>query len=449
MSRWSALLRRRSFAALLLTGSASLAAPTGSLVVISWAMAHAYPGVANGQSFAALALALLGLSSTIPTLVAAVFSGTLADRFDRRAMMRWVNLLGLGATGAIAAILLVHPSTPVAIAGANGFFLPMWVLLIYPFWAAETVAVTLFRPAFNASLPRVVARAELGTANGLVYATALLLSIGGTLGASALISVVDLGPALSIPIALFLATQIGITLLNVDLAPRAGRTARRFLSEAADGYRYLWKRRDLFQLTVAALATNFFSAVAFVELGLYATFWLDVTNAVLLGALISGGSLGAAVGTLLINRFAFEHRAGRVLAVLVICQGLSVSALPLVHSVWLALPDMFLFGLFPGMYMTVFLATVQATVPDETLGRVLAADEVGSYGLVPVGQWAGGLLTVASGLPETYLTAGIGTTLIGALMAAARDVRRLAFDPRKDAAAAPAGPVPAPDPLSG
>jgi MFS family permease len=426
VSRWSSLLRQRSFTLLLISGGASLAAPTGSLIVVSWALAHAYPASAP-TSYPAIALALLGLSSTIPTLVAALVSGTLADRLDRRYLMRIVNFFALGATLAVAVILLVRPERAVALPGSSGLYLPLWVVLLYPFWAIVTASITIFRPAFNASVPRLVDRADLGSANGLIYAVALFLSIGASLSASGLASFVPWGEALAVPIALFALTQVSLQLLRADLAPRRDGPLRRFLADASEGYRYLWQRRDLFEITIAALAVNFFSAVAFVELGLYATFWLGASDAILLGALVAAGSLGAAVGGLIISRFAFNLRAGKLLIVFTVGQGLAVLALGLVRSVWLAIPDMFVFGLFPGMFTTVFLATVQATVPDEKLGRVLAADEVGSYALVPFGQWAGGLLTAASSIQATYITAGAGTVGVGGLMAAMRDIRRLHF----------------------
>lgn len=431
MSRWSSLLRQKSFTYLLISGGASLAAPTGSLIIVSWALAHAYPSSVP-PSFPAVALALLGLSSTIPTLAAAVVSGTLADRIDRRYLMRIANLAALAATLAVAAILLARPEGHVNLPGGSGIYLPLWVVLLYPFWAIETASITLFRPAFNASVPRIVARADLGTANGLIYAIALFLSIGASLSASGLASFVPWGYALAIPVALFALTQVSLQLLVADLAPRRDGPLRRFLSDASEGYRYLWQRRDLFELTIAALAVNFFSAVAFVELGLYATFWLNVSDAVLLGALVAAGSLGAAVGGLLVNRFHFESRAGNLLVLFTVGQGLAVLALGFVRSIWLAIPDMFVFGLFPGMFTTVFLATVQATVPDEKLGRVLAADEVGSYALVPFGQWAGGVLTVASSIQATYISAGIGTVGVGGLMGSMRDIRRLRFTTRTE-----------------
>ncbi|MCI4339857.1 MAG: MFS transporter [Thermoplasmata archaeon] len=445
MSRWSSLLQQRSFAYLLISGGASLAAPTGSLIVISWALAHAFPS-SLPPSYPAVALALLGLSSTIPTLGAAIGSGTLADRRDRRKVMQWVNLAALLATLAVAVILVARPESHVGLPGSSGVYLPLWVVLLYPFWALETAAITLFRPAFNASVPRLVARPDLGTANGLVYAVALLLSIGASLAAAGLASYVNWGFALAIPISLFAVTQVSLQLLDADLAPRREGPPRRFFGDVGEGYRYLWQRRDLFELTIAALAVNFFSAVAFVELGLYATYWLDVSDAVLLGALVAAGSLGAAVGGLLVNRLHFEPRAGKFLALFTLGQGAAVLALAFVRSFWLALPDMFLFGLFPGMFTTVFLATVQATVPDDKLGRVLAADEVGSYALVPFGQYAGGLLTVASSIQATYISAGIGTVGVGGLMASMRDIRRLRFTtrPGRVERAEPASPTPEP-----
>jgi hypothetical protein len=428
-NRYRRLLADHRFLYLLITGATSFAAPTGTLVVLLWAIPHAYAGTPNSETHGALALALLGLSSTIPTLAAAAIGGTLADRWDRRKLMRSVNLVALVATIGIALDLVLRPAGTVTVGGYGGLYLPVWVLGIYPLWAAETTAVTIFRPAFNASLPRLVSRSDLGSANGLVYATALLLSVGASLGAAGSVEFVGAGLALGLPILLFAITQVAAIRMQGDFAPPRDQPKRRFLSDAAEGYRFLWQRRELFEITLTALAINFLNAVAFVELGLYVTFWLGLANALFVGLMLSGASLGAAVGTIVINRLGFERRAGRFLIVLTTLQGTTVLALGLTRSAWFAIPDMFLFGLFPGMFTTVFLATIQATVPDHKLGRVFAADEVGSYSLIPVGQYSGGLLTVAAGLQVTYITAGVGTMAVGGLMATLPELRRLSFAP--------------------
>lgn len=402
-------------------------------MVLLYLIATTFATSPHPVELGALALAFLGLSSTVPTLVTAVFSGTIADRADRHRLLAWVNAAALFATVAIALLLYLRPSAPISIGPSSDFYFPEWVLLLYPLWALETTAVTLFRPAFNASVPLLVRKSALGRANGMVYAEALSFSIVGSLAAgyatNALGSTVGPSLALAIPIAFFLSTQGFLLGVREPIsAPRTGPPVP-FLREARDGFRYLYERRPLLGLTLAALAINFFSAVAFVELGLYVVNWLDVNAAILVGAMMSGGSLGAAVGTLLVNRFRFERRAGQYLVVLVILQGVAVAVLGLVRTIWLALPDMFLFGLFPGMFTTIFFATIQATVPNTLLGRVLAADEVGSFALIPVGQYVGGFTTAVAGIPATYLLAGAGTTVVGLLMGLYGGLRRLGFRP--------------------
>lgn len=394
-----------------------------------YSIATAFPTSDHPVELAALALAFLGLSSTVPTLVTAVFSGTIADRVDRLRLMRWVNLAALFATAAIALVLLWRPSEVVAVPGRPDFYFPEWILLLYPLWAVETTAVTMFRPSFNAALPLLVSKAQLGRANGLVYAAALTLSIGGSLAAGFVTNSWSASAALGIPIGLFALTEVSLLEVKGPLSAPRNAPVAPFLTEAKDGYRYLWNRRPLFALTLAALAINFFSAVAFVELGLYVVVWLGVHQAILVGAMMAGGSLGAAAGTLLINRFRFERRAGNFLVVLVVLQGAAVAALGAVRTIWLALPDMFLFGLFPGMFTTVFLATIQATVPNQILGRVLAADEVGSFGMIPVGQYVGGAITAVDGIPAAYFIAGAGTTVVGGLMGLYSGLRRIGFAP--------------------
>ncbi|HYK93452.1 MAG TPA: MFS transporter [Thermoplasmata archaeon] len=423
------LASNRSFFSLSLAGAGSFAAPTASLVVLLYTIASTFASSAHPVELGALALAFLGLSSTIPTLVTAIFAGTIADRADRLRLLRWVNAAALVATIGIAALLALRPSAPVAIDSSTGFYFPEWIILLYPLWAIETTAVTLFRPAFNASVPLLVSRPQLGRANGMVYAEALVFSIFGSLAAGLATNAFGAASALVIPVAFFLVTQAFLLGVTAPIsAPRSG-PFEPFLREAKAGYRFLYERRPLLGLTLAALAINFFSAVAFVELGLYVVNWLQVNAALLVGAMMSGGSLGAAVGTLLVNRFPFERRAGQYLVVLVVLQGLTVAVLGLVRTVWLALPDMFLFGLFPGMFTTIFFATIQAVVPNHILGRVLAADEVGSFAMIPVGQYVGGFVTAVEGIPFTYIIAGVGTTTVGLLMGVYGALRRLGFSP--------------------
>ena len=410
------------------------------------------PEYAGSLGFIAYSLALLGLAATVPTLLAAVVSGTLADRMERRRLMRITNAAAILATLGIVADLLVRPGGSVAVPGPAGYFLPTWTLLLLPCWATLTAATTLFRPAYNASLPALLPTSELGSANGLIFALSIAFSVVGSLVATGILETDNAHPAVSalVPLVLLVGAQICLSGVAKNVPSRHSERPTSFLHDARRGYSYLWERKELLEITITALAINFLSTAAFVELGLYVTNTLGVSNAILYGGMVTGSSIGVAIGSLVMGRLHFERRAGLALALVTAGEGVSVLILGFSRSIWISLPDMVLFGVFPGMYMTVFLATIQATVPNEVLGRVLAADEVGSYAMVPVGQYVGGILTVALGSAQTpFVVAGIGTILVGLVMALFRRLRTLGFEPVRDRLPTAVEPVPPPSTVPG
>jgi len=396
-------------------------------VILFFSVAVAYPAPERA-SYAALALAFLGLSSTVPTLIAAFYSGALADRYDRGKLMRFVNLIGVVATTGLATLFVFQPAGRVDLPGPPGFYIPVWILLIFPFWAAVIVSSTIFRPAFNTSVPRVVRRELLGRANGAIYAIAGGVSAAGTVGVGILLTVAPAAYAFAVPFALFFVTQVALAGVDVDLSVTRTGPTHSLLREARNGFAYLARHRALLEITIGALVINFLVALATVELALYVTSWLGLTQGIWYGAMVAAATVGSSVGFVLIANVRFEPRAGRALIALTCALGASLFALALVHSIWLALPIIFLFGTIPGMFTTIFLSTIQSNVPDEVMGRVFSADEVGSYALVPVGQYAGGLLTITAGVQGTYLFAG-GTLLVfgGFMFAVFGSLRNLSF----------------------
>jgi hypothetical protein len=399
------------------------------LVVAIFEVALAYPPDQR-LAYGAIALTFLGLSSALPTFVAAFFSGALADRHDRVELMRLVNLVSILGTAAAAADLVFAPGRAIHLPLSPGFYLPLWVLLLYPCWATVVASTTIFRPAYNTAVPRLVETKQLGTANGLIYATAALVSAAGSFVVGVLLSLYSAADALAVPFVLFFATQVALLTVHGDFAVRRTGPVRSVAREAVEGFSYLKKRRELLELTIAALVVNFFSAIALVELGLYVASWLNLAEGIWYGAMITASTLGMALGFALISRFRFEPYAGRMIIVLSLSMGVALVALGLVRSVWLALPIIFVYGMMPGMIVTVFLSTVQATVPDSMMGRVFSADEVGSFSLIPFGQTAGGVLTVLFGVQGTYLGAGAAIVVFGFVMLTSFGaMRRLGYRP--------------------
>ncbi len=415
LSRYGTLFRQRSFVPFLVAGALQLAAPSAVLVVLIFSVTLAYPA-AERATYGALALAFLGLAATIPTLVSMFFSGPLTDRHNRGILMRAVNLLSLVATVGLVADLLYAPSARIAVPGPAGFYLPVWLLLLYPAWAAISVTTTLFRPAYNTSIAHLVTARDLGIANGAIYAAAAGASTVSTLVVGVLLSIGSDVYALGVAFGLFFVTQIALLLVDVDLSVRRRSAPRSLWSEARAGYAFLFRRRGLFEITLLALVVNLFASMAMVEMGLYIGSWLGLTEGFWYGAMIATGTAGVALGFLAIPHLNFESRAGRILMVLAFVYGAALLSFGLVRFIGFALAIYFVYGMVAGMFTNVFLSTVQATVPDEMMGRVFSADELGSSALIPVGQFVGGLLVLAVTVRGSFLVAGAAILAFAVVM---------------------------------
>ena len=113
----------------------------------------------------ALAVGLLGAAELVPLVVFALYGGILADRLDRRRVIRWCEA-GLGLC---ALLLLADSLAPRTL---------LWPL--YAVVAAMNALAALQRPSVEASIPRIVPPERLTAAVALLSGTQNLSVIGGT-----------------------------------------------------------------------------------------------------------------------------------------------------------------------------------------------------------------------------------------------------------------------------
>ena len=339
--------------------------------------------------------------------------------------MRVSNGLGLFAIVVLAVVFYFYPTTHVALPGPAGFYVPEWFLWVLPFWALVALASALSRPTMNSAIPQVVPKEALGRANGMILSIGLIVSGVGTLSAGFLLT--PWGPVLTlfIPLGFFEVAAIALATLESDVTGNRRDSHRSFASDMTEGLRYVGRRTGLLEITLASLGVNFFAAIASVEIPLYVDDWL-LQGAVLLGVLTFVASLGTAIGSSAVNAIRYERSPGLFIALFVALTGLSLVILPFTHSPYVAVAAIGGFGLFIGMMTTIYVVVIQRTVPNELLGRVFAADEVGSYALIPLGQSVGGVLTAVRGIAFAYWATGGGIAVLGAVMAGLRDLRQFA-----------------------
>ena len=349
-----------------------------------------------------LVVGLLGLTELVPLLTFGLYGGVLADRFDRRALMRW----GEAGIASCSALLLVNALLPD----------PM----LWPLFAICTVAVSigsLQRPSFEATLPRLVAREQLTAASALMSLSqnAMFLlgsSVGGILAVAP-------GPWLVYGLdAAGLLISFGF-LSRLGPLPRAAGEAGvpgSPLRQITAGLRYAVRRRDLLGSYLADLAAMIFAypnaLFPFVAASLHAP-WAT-------GLMFAAPSAGAIAMTALSGWMGRIRRHGLAIALSSATWGLAIAAFGLSPGIWLALGCLVVAGA-ADMVSGIFRQTLwNQTIPDELRGR-LAGVELLSYGVGPsAGQLRSGVVAslkssrfslVSGGLACVVAVAAVGVLL--------------------------------------
>lgn len=386
------------------TGAVTSSAGTAvGTIIITW--------LVYNQTHSPLAISLLGILQFLPTLAFGLLAGALIDRWDRRRLMVACDLARAATFAVLAGYVLV--------AGVSSVLLLVAVLVVASF-------STVFRPATNATIPRILSADQTTEGNGLLQGGSTIASfVGSPLGGlflAANLAVVGLAVN-----SLTFAVSGILILAMVFPAARAAAASKEpgasLLAEVRAGVRYLASQRALLVITLTAMAANFFLSIWGGFTVVYVSERLR-EGATGFGLIVAATTAGFAAGALLPGRLHTERAAGLWTTLAWGAAGFFLIALGLTHSLLVALVAEFGAGACLSLGNTTWLSGVQRTVPDEYLGRYFATDEAGSFAMIPAGLAAGGLIVLYVGVGWTYILAGLGVVVCNLVLLTSAEVRR-------------------------
>jgi len=404
-----------------------------------------------------LVVGTLGLAELVPLIIFGLYGGVLADRFDRRALMRWSEP-GLGGC---AVLLLVNALLP------HPLLWPLYVL------AGLMMAIaSLQRPAFEAATPRVVPPSRLTAAAAILSlstnASVLVgSSLGGVLAASPgpwLVYAVDaagfavsfvmlsrlpkLPPAGAEPAG---AEPAGAEPAGEEPAGEesparesAGPAGATALREILVGLRYAVSRRDLLGSYLADLAAMIFAypnaMLPFLAAQLHAP-W----SAGLMFAAPSAGAFAVSATSGWMPRV---RRHGRAIALAAAGWGLAMALVGFAPDVWVALACLAVAG-GSDECSAVFRDTMwKQSIPDQLRGR-MAGIELLSYAAgPPAGQLRSGAVAAVTSVRFSLASGGLACMAAVAAVTAALPAFRLYVSPVPIIPPATSAPVSAVPPAS-
>jgi MFS family permease len=354
------------------------------------------------------------LTSLLPQVLVGLVAGVLVDRWDRRRTMVVANLL-------LAVGLL-----PLLLVDGAGL---IWV--VYPVLVFEAVVETLFAPAEQAMLPRVVDEsdsAELITANALndqARNVARLVggAVGGVLAAVGGIPLVALVDAGTFLVAALLVARIRTSGAVAAKDESAETVVRGRFAELRDEW-VEGARVALASRTIRVLA-GFWLITSFGE-GIWGTLFAPYVRSVLDGGaealgLISGiQAIGGVVGGLFAATFAATWKPARMLGLGALVFGavdLVIAVYPLGYAhAWPAAALMVVVGL-PGAIMSAGMMTLfQQHTDDRERGRVFSLLLLVRSTFQVVGSLTAGVLGGTLGIVPVMSCQGCGYLSAGLLV---------------------------------
>ena len=333
----------------------------------------------------AFAVGLLGVAEVLPLVVFGLAGGVVADRFDRRAVLRWCEA-GLGCCAALLTLNALA-SRPAA--------WPLYVITALMMAVAATA-----RPSQDATMPRIIPRDLLTAASALLSMSENVSVIAG----AALGGVLAAGPGpqfvYGLDTASFVASFGLLMLLGRVPAPAAADHLRGQRALRA-GLRYAAGRRDLLGSYLADLAAMTLSYPN----ALFPFMATELHAAWSVGLMFAAPSVGAVAVTALSGWMGRVRRHGLAIALAAAGWGLAISGFGLAPDIGAALACLVAAGA-ADMVSGIFRDTLwNQTIPDTLRGR-LAGVELLSYSVGPsAGQLrAGGVASLTT--PRFSLVSG-------------------------------------------
>ncbi len=365
----------------------------------------ALPLVAALLTGSPLAVSAVAAAELIPWLLLSLFSGALVDRWESRTVLVLAHLARALLTGVLVAALLTDRAS-VLVLSVLAFLL--------------TLAETFADAASQVLLVAVAGADDLLPANARIRTVeSLTLNLAGPLAGGALVA---LQPALAFAVdgaTFLLAAGLVVSLPRSTGPPVVGGAPNRvsaasLLGSVREGLQTLLAVPGL-RLLVSitgwtALATGAVNAIG----TLYALQVLGLPVA-FVPVIFVLEALGLLLGSRVVQRAVARRGEGPVMAGALLLVGGAYLVIGLVPRVLVVLVCYVVSGFGFALWNVLASARRQRLTPEGLLGRVSNASRAISWGAMPLGAIAGGVLASATSLPQVYIVGGAVVLLVALL----------------------------------
>jgi MFS family permease len=349
------------------------------------------------ETGSALYLGLIGLFQFLPSLLLILVTGSVADRYNRRAIVAICLVVGSLCALALLALTL------------TGMFIPWLVFAILTVFGIERA---FMGPAVQSLAPNLVPERDLANAIAWNSSSWQMASIVGPVAGGLLY-----GASATAAYSIALAMMIVAALLVMLIPKPAQRTASKTVSwgEILAGFRFIRQEK----VVLGAISLDLFAVLLGGAVALMPIFARDIL--VLgpwgLGLLRSAPGIGAVVVALWLAFYPIRHHAGHAMFIGVALFGAGTVAFGLSETVWLSIMALMLMGASDMISVYVRETLIVLWTPDEVRGRVNAVNMVFVGASNELGEFRAGTMASFIGAVPAVVIGGAGTLAVAAIWA--------------------------------
>ncbi len=349
----------------------------------------------EGLDLSPIWLGIVGLATSLPTILGSVPAGILADRYEHRFI--------LAASQTLTALLTLGLGLLILLGLVDVWLLIGWAISVGALAAIAT-------PAQSAILPRLIETRSMASGVALISSIWNTMRILGPASAGVLIAWIGIGQAFLVTAAGFALSGFLIATLRIAPLERASGTAN---GGMFDGVRFIFGQRIFLATIGLSFFTSVFGMSYQVLLPIFADDILDVGSQGF-GLMESAVGIGGFLGTLSMIKLGSGPNAGRVMLGAACVFGLFIAAFSASQELIWSTALLFCAGLASSIYLNIGMTTLQLLVPDELRGRVMGVwsmtwflSAVGGLPASMLAEWIGAPWTVALGALSVSAFAGL------------------------------------------
>lgn len=203
----------------------------------------AIPMIVYGITGSKFALSLSVLVRVIPVILIGPFAGALVDRLNRKTIMIWSDLL----RALLTVVLLLSP---------DQYLLKMIYIVVF----LKSLIGIFFNPAFNSTIPSIIKKENLMSANSVFGVTGNILQFVTPFAGAALIAFSGARAVLLIDMISFIVSAVAIYYIDIPKHPEKSRkliTPVILLKDIEEGFKFMLNSKTLTIIMITTLITQF------------------------------------------------------------------------------------------------------------------------------------------------------------------------------------------------